>query len=123
MFPTLWMSVLWASETTPPPPPHPPPSGPRATGEPRGRPPHAARAPERPALPAVARAETRPGLLGCPKGRQVDVWTQCSRRGGPAVGGRMPDEQEAGKGRRRHGGGSGARDPTLIKSGLLFSLV
>lgn len=34
---------------------------------------------------------------------------------GPGVGGRMPDEQEAGKGGRRHGGGSGAREPDANK--------
>ncbi|XP_017919528.1 PREDICTED: uncharacterized protein LOC108638221 [Capra hircus] len=103
-----------------------PPSGPRATGEPRGRPPRAARTPERPPLPAVARAETRPGLLGCPEGRQVDVWTQCSRRGGPAAARPSADGCRMSKRRERGGdaveAGAVPGTPTLIKSGLLSCL-
>lgn len=111
--------------TTPPPPPHPPPSGPRATGEPRGRAPRAPPAPpERPPLPPWPAPETRPGLLGCPEGGR---WTSEPNAAGeaakPSAQGRMPDVQKAGKGRRRHGGGSGARDPTLIKWTPLLSLI
>lgn len=120
VFPYFMDECTVGFRNTPPPPPHPPPSGPRATGEPRR---HAARAPERPALPAVARTETRPGLLGCPEGPAGGyVWTQCSRRAArpSADGCRMSKRRERGETPWRR---ERCRNPTLIKSGLLFSLV
>lgn len=118
MFPTLWMSVLWASETTPPPPPaaeFPSHRGRVGQVSPAGAP---ARRPDpRTAAPACRgprrKAAQAPRLPRGPAGGHLDPM-QPERRplSGPAVGGRMPDEKEAGKwGRRRHGGGSGARDP------------